>query len=272
MKIGFFDSGFGGLSIMREVVKVLGQYDYVYLGDSLHVPYGPRPAGEVHDFTLAAVDFLFKQDCQLVVIACNTATAQALRQIQRQYLPSHAPDRRVLGVLLPAVEEAVGQTRNLHVGVMATQGSVNSGAFVSELAKANKNIHVFQQACPDLVTLIEAGKHGSPELIEALKRYLEPLLSNDIDTLILGSTHYSLVADDIQRVVGPKVKLIDEGPVVAQKLANYLNRHPELDTKLSKNGSRIFYSTKPSRHFNNLGSQFFGSPIKAELAALAESE
>ncbi|MFC1790375.1 glutamate racemase, partial [Patescibacteria group bacterium] len=197
--VGVFDSGFGGLEIFREIVKKLPDYDYLYLADTARAPYGTRSQEVIYNFTLQAVDFLFKQGCPLVILACNTASSKALRKIQQEYLPQKYPERRVLGVLIPACEEAVEKTSNNKVGVLATEGTVSSKAFVKELKKIKPEVEVSQQAAPLLVSIVESGEHEGEIADLALKNYLEPLLGKEIDTLILGCTHYGILRDKIKK-------------------------------------------------------------------------
>jgi len=269
-KIGVFDSGFGGLHTLRDLVGALPQYDYVYLGDSARAPYGPRTYEEVYTFSTQALDFLFAHGCEIVVFACNTASSVALRRIQQEYMPARHPDKKVLGVSIPLAETAVATTKTKRIGVIATQGTVGSRVFVREIHKLDPSIQVFQQAAARLVTMIEAGEHASPDIREALAVYLRPLLDSSIDTLILGCTHYGLIADTIQSVVGADVNVISESQAEPQALARYLANHPDIDASLSKSGSRSFYSTDTTDTFDALGSIFFGSPIRAEKIYLAE--
>lgn len=266
--IGVFDSGFGGLEILHEVVRELPEYDYIYLGDTARVPYGSRSQEIVYGFTKQAVDFLFKKGCQLIVFACNTASGQALRRIQQEYLTKHYPQRRVLGVLIPASEAAVDQTKNRRIGVIATEGTVFSGAFERELKKLDSKVRVFQKACPLLVPIVEEGEQESKITDLAIRNYLQPLLKRNIDTLILGCTHYGILKGKIKKVVGPNVKVIVEGKIVAEKLKDYLQRHPEIEQKLGKNSKIRFLTTDLSEKFKILGSQFFGKPIKPEKVKL----
>ncbi len=266
--IGVFDSGFGGLSILRGIVKELPDYDFVYLGDTARVPYGTRSSEAVYEFTRQAVEFLLKKNCGLVILACNTASSDALRKIQREYLPKWFPDRNVLGVLIPAVEEAAAKSRNKMVGVMATSGTVRSGAFVREIFKLDPKINVFQEACPLLVPLVEAGEEHSPATEHFLKQYLKPLPVKKIDTLILGCTHYGMLERRIRKLVGKNVHVISEANVVARKLRNYLDRHPERERTLARNGARTFYSTDITENFETLGKRFFGERINVEKVVL----
>ncbi len=262
--IGIFDSGFGGLEILREIVKELPQYDYIYLGDSARAPYGNRSKEEIYDFTKKAVDFLFKRGCHLIILACNTASSEALRKIQREYLPKHYPEKRVLGVVIPAAESAAQVTKNNRVGVIATKGTVNSGAFKRELKKLNFQIQVFQQSCPLLVPIVEKGEQDSKATKEVLEDYLKPLMSKNIDTLILGCTHYGLLENQIREIIGNKINIISEGRVIAEKLNNYLKRHFEIESILSKNLGIEFLTTDSNNKFEELGSKFFGKLIKSQ--------
>jgi len=266
--IGVFDSGFGGLTVLKDIVRELPEYDYMYLGDSARAPYGPHSSDVVYQFTEQGVDFLFKKGCKLIVIACNTASSEALRKIQQEYLPKHYPGRKVLGVLIPAAEEAVLATKNNKIGVIGTDGTINSGSFVSELKKLNSHVEVFQKACPLLGPIVEVGEHNLPSTKEILKNYLEPLKNENIDTLILGCTHYGPLAKSISQIVGGGVALISCGLVTAIKLKEYLSRHDDINKNLSKNGSRIFYTTDLTEKFEKLGGEFFGNeiePIKVSI-------
>ncbi len=262
--IGVFDSGFGGLTVFRELVKQLPQYDYIYLGDSARAPYGNRSQDLIFKFTQQAVDYLFRQGCELIILACNTASAEALRKIQQEYLPKNYPSRRVLGVIRPTVEEAARMTKNNKIGVIGTKATVFSKAYVKELEKLNPDIKVFQQACPLLVPIIEAGEHNREDTDLILKKYLMPLLKQDIDTLILGCTHYSIIKDKIKKLVGD-IQLVSQEEIISPKLADYLKRHPEIEKKLGKTGKRIFLTTDLTDKFQKLGSQFFGEKIFPEV-------
>lgn len=261
MKIGLFDSGLGGLIVAHSLIQNLPQYDYVYLGDTARVPYGNRSQEAIYEFTQNAVEYLFKQDCQLVLIACNTASAEALRKIQQEYLPAHHPDRKVLGVLIPTAEEVVEQTENNKVGVIATAGTVGSQTYVTEIQKLNPDVEVFQQATPLLVPLIENNvlKYVEPILDD----YLSPLLQANIDTLVLGCTHYPLLKDIIRSKVG-SVKVISQDEIIPAKLRGYLQRHPEIDEKLSKNATRTFLTTDISQSATEIAASLFGEEVKLE--------
>lgn len=258
--IGVFDSGLGGLSVFKEIVRALPEYQYVYLGDTARAPYGSRTSEEVYQFTLEAIDFLFAKGCELVVLACNTTSAEALRKIQQEYLPTRYPDRRVLGVIVPTAEEAVLVTKNHRIGVMATEGTVKSETFVREIQKLLPDAEVFQEACPLLVPLVEAGEHNSDASRGALEEYLKPLVDKDIDTLILGCTHYEFLLPQIQEIVAGRTAIISEAEIIAHKLKDYLARHP-VETRLSHSQGITFYATGEIERFRKLGSEFFGESI-----------
>lgn len=267
-RIGVFDSGFGGLHVLRSIVRTLPHYEYVYLGDTARTPYGDRTQETIYAFTKQAMDFLFKHGCALVIVACNTASSEALRRIQQEYLPKHGHGKNVLGVLIPAAEEAMQKTSNKKVGVIATRGTVASKKFVRELTKLDARVKVFQKACPLLVPLVEAGEQNSPETETILKRYLAPLLKKKIDTLILGCTHYGILEKKIRAIVGPKMNIISEAKVVPKKLEKYLKKHVEFERTLSKRPNVHFYSTDRTDNFQILGSKFFGRSIRVEQAVL----
>jgi glutamate racemase len=267
-KIGFFDSGLGGLEILKVVAAQLPQYNYVYLGDTLHKPYGPKAAAEVRGYTQSAMGFLFDQGCEIVIICCNTAAAQALSFIQRQFLPQYAPHRTVLGVIVPAAEAAVMATKNNRIGVLATQGAVDARSFGEEIQKLRPEAAVYQQAAPELVSLIEAGLHHGQEMSMMLRHYLQSLQASGIDTLILGCTHYERIAEQVGQIMGPAVTLIHEGQIVADRLQDYLFRHSELSHKLITGGERRFCYTSNADVFSGLSREFYGSPITAEEVTL----
>jgi len=266
--IGVFDSGFGGLNIMQSLVKVLPKYDFVYLGDTARIPYGTRSPEVVYEFTKQAVDFLFAKKCELIIFACNTASSDALRHIQREYLPKYYPSKKVLGVIIPTVEVANSKTKNKKIGVIATEGTVLSGAFSREILKINPQVKVWQNACPLLVSVIEAGEQDSVIMEILLKKYLKPLIAKKIDTLILGCTHYGILKNKIKKIVGNNIFVISEAEIVASKLKDYLKRHSEIESKLSKKSVNTFYSTDLTDKFQLLGTKFFGKKITVQKAKL----
>lgn len=277
--IGIFDSGFGGLSIFREIRHLLPQYDYVFLGDNARAPYGDRSFEEVFDFTLQAVRRLFDMGCPLVILACNTASAKALRNIQQNELPHMSdPSRRVLGVVRPTVERVGQLTYSGHIGLLATRATVSSRSYDMELAKScsvgRLPIVLTSRACPKWVPLIESGQLTSPELYAEVKRDLTALLAEDpdIDTIILGCTHYPLITSLIQQVLQeldhPEIVLMAQGKPVSYSLRDYLQRHPEMDTRLSKGGSVRYYTTGDVPQFERLATLFLGHGSHLEASQL----
>jgi glutamate racemase len=265
--IGVFDSGFGGLVVLREFLQLLPDYDYLYLGDNARIPYGTRSDRVVIRFTEQAVDYLFRQGCRLIVLACHTASARALRRIQQVYLQTHFPENRVLGVLIPTVEEALARSRTRRIGVIATEGTVTSRSFELELKKLDPGVEVLQQACPLLVPLIEHGEQDWEGTTMILRRYLAPLQGR-VDTLILGCTHYSILKEQIRAVMGNGQELICSGQVTAAKLVDYLQRHPEMETRLARGGTRRFLTTDLTPRFQQLASLFMGQPVDSEVVEL----
>jgi len=283
-KIGIFDSGLGGLIILKDIIKKLPRYDYIYLGDNARTPYGNRSQDVIYNFTEQAVDFLFKQNCQLIIIACNTSSAKALRKIQQEWLPqAMGSEYRVLGVIRPVVEKAV-EVAKKKIGVIGTKGTVASQAYIQEIAKLDPKMEVSQQACPLLVPLIEEGWQKSDVTKKVLRTYLKPLKLAKIDTLILGCTHYPILYKEIQGIMGPRTKVLHSGEIVADSLADYLNRHPEIEAKLDKAASADgstgltmttsaagkikFYATDLSPHYQKLGEDWFGKGIKFKKVSL----
>ena len=232
------------------------------------MPYGNRSKETIYKFTKQAIKFLIDKNCELIILACNTVSSEALRRIQQEYIPKNHPDKKVLGVLIPAAEIATLENKSKRIGVIATSQTVKSKAFIRELSKISPKIKVFQKACPLLVRIVEKGEQdlGSADVI--LKRYLKPLISKKIDTLVLGCTHYGILEGKIREITGKNIKIISESKIVAQKLKNYLKRHTEIEEKLGKNGKRVFYSTDLTENFEILGSKFFGEKIKPQKADL----
>lgn len=264
--IGVFDSGYGGLTILREIRKRLPSYSYLYLGDNARAPYGPRSFEVVYRFTLQAVKHLFSCGCRLVIIACNTASAKALRTIQQEYLPENAPTRRVLGVIRPTVETLPAVTRNGHIGLMATAGTVASHSYRMEIAKIDSGMHLVEQPCPLLVPLIENGEADSEGTKWFVRKYTSQLFDqdHDIDTILLGCTHYPLIADIIRANVPSSVKLLEQGPLVAGSLADYLRRHPEIDEVCGRDASCRYYTSEEPEKFNPMASLFTGEAVLSE--------
>ena len=259
MRIGIFDSGLGGLIIAKSIFKKLPAYDYVYLGDTGHVPYGNRPQAEILNFTQQALRYLFDNDCKLVIIACNTSSAKALRKIQREFLPKYYPDRKVLGVIVPTLESIPKTAKK--IGVIATASTCKSHAYKREFAKINSKAQVFEQAAPKLVPLIEGDRLQNAGI--PLEQYLKPLRKKNIDALVLGCTHYPILKKEIKRIMGGKVKVISQDEIVPAKLADYLRRHKEISSQLSKNHKRLFAVTKINKGFEQVAKRLFG--IKIDL-------
>jgi glutamate racemase len=264
--IGIFDSGYGGLTILKEIVKELPEYDFLYLGDNARAPYGSRPFEEVYELTLECVKQLFDQGCHLVVLACNTASAKALRTIQQKDLPKLDAGRRVLGVIRPTTELAGTYTKTKHIGVLGTTGTVLSQSYPIEVSKFHPEIKVYQEACPLWVPLVENGKHNSDEADEEVKKHIDNLMSRSpkIDTIILGCTHYPLLINKIKKFVPHNIALITQGEIVAKGVKDYLKRHPEMETKCSKNSSLEFMTTGDTVLFDRQGTKFFGKEIRSK--------
>ena len=262
MRIGVFDSGLGGLVVAQAIMTRLPQYDYLYLGDTRRVPYGGRSQETIHDFTSEALNYLFSHDCQLIILACNTASAEALRRSQQEYLPRYYPDRRVLGVIIPAAEAVVEAGTSGRVGVLATRSTVESGAYVRELHRQCPTIEVVQRAAPLLVPLLENDGH----------KYLGPILSDylaalgKVDALVLGCTHYALIKKEVRAAVSVPVYSSDE--IVPEKLADYLHRHPEIETKLGRSRERQYHVTDLSSHYHSFVSLITGTSIDFQKVSL----
>lgn len=266
MPIGIFDSGYGGLTILKEIRRRLPDYDYLYLGDNARAPYGTRSFDVVYQFTLEAVCELFNRGCHLVILACNTASAKALRSIQQNDLPTIDPSRRVLGVIRPTVEAVPSITTSGHVGLLATPGTVASHSYAMELEKTNPNITITEMACPMWVPIIENNEADQPGADYFVNKYINSLLDIDpqIDTLVLGCTHYPILLPKINRTVPEGIKVVSQGGLVAESLADYLYRHPEIDKRCSRGGSVSYLTTENPEKFNPMASQFMSESIYAE--------
>ncbi len=259
MKIGFFDSGLGGLYLLRSVALRLPQYDYVFLGDTKNLPYGDKTQAQIYKLTAQAIEFLFNQDCQLVIVACNTSSAQALRKIQQKYLPKYYKDRKVLGVIRPTVELVkIGDTC-----VLATASTVKAKAYSRELKNFNSRLKITEIAAPELVPLIESGQLA--KLQSKIKDYSELVKSRKVKNLILGCTHYALYRDEFSRHL-KGIKLISQDDIVPIKLSEYLEKHEEVEDKLSRNKTLKLYVTKLNKNFANNARKWFGKKVKLELA------
>jgi glutamate racemase len=264
--IGVFDSGYGGLTVLSAIRAQLPQHDFIYFGDNARAPYGNRSFDVVYEFTLEAVNFLFEQGCPLVILACNTASAKALRTIQQKDLPNISSSKRVLGVIRPSTEVIGELTRTKHVGILGTQGTINSNSYPIELSKFAPDIEVHQHACPMWVPLIENQKHEHPAGKQFILEDLQQLLSAhvDIDTILLACTHYPVLQRQLEELVGPDIQVIPQGPIVAEKLVAYLKAHPEMEQRLSKNNSVSFFTSETPAVFNQKASHFFGHKVEAQ--------
>lgn len=265
--IGVFDSGYGGLTILKEMVNVLPEYDFLYLGDNARAPYGTKSFETVYEYTLQCVKWFLEQEgCPLLILACNTASAKALRTIQQLDLPNMNPEARILGVIRPT-SEIIGQfSKTGHVGVLGTTGTVDSGSYLIEIGKFFPDVKVTQEACPEWVSLVENNNINSPEADFHIKKHIDSLLEKDIqtDTFLLACTHYPLLMNKIKEHTPNKISVISQGEIVANSLVYYLKRHSELEEKCSKTGERRFYTTGDTGDFNSHASQFFGAPVVAQ--------
>lgn len=271
--IGVFDSGYGGLTILKEFINDLPQYDFIYLGDNARAPYGSRSFEVVYEYTLQAVKKLFEMGCPLIVLACNTASAKALRNIQQNDLPLLGSDKRVLGVIRPAVE-SIGQiTKNGHVGILGTVGTILSNSYPIELEKwaGGKVVKTTQEACPIWVPLVENNETNSPGTDYFVSKNIGNLLAADpeIDAIILGCTHYPLLMPVIQKYVPQKIKILEQGKVVSASLVDYLQRHPEMDQKCTKSGTIRYYTTENIDVFEKNATTFIGKKIKSNKIILS---
>ena len=264
--IGIFDSGYGGLTILEKIRAELPEYDYIYLGDNARTPYGTRSFNVVYKYTLECVTKLFEMGCHLVILACNTASAKALRTIQQQDLPLLDPERRVLGVIRPTVEAIGSKTKSKHIGLLATTGTVQSDSYPLEINKLDKEIIVTSEACPLWVPIIENNEHNSDGADYFVRKNLENLLKSDpeIDTLMLGCTHYPLMLDKIKKYTPSGITIISQGELVAASLSAYLKRHPEMDAKCTKNSSIRYFTTESVDKFSSSASIFLNEAIVAE--------
>ena len=268
--IGIFDSGYGGLTILSDLKKRLPEYDYLYLGDNARAPYGPRSFDVVYQFTLEAVNYLFEQGCELVILACNTASAKALRTIQQNDLPLMAPHKRVLGVIRPTSEVIGNYSENKHVGILATEGTIKSDSYRLEIAKFFPELEINQKSCPMWVPLIENQLHEEEGGKWFIKRDIQRLLEKDpkIDTLLLGCTHYPIVAPIVREIVGEGVKVITQGEIVADSLKVYLDRHSSMNQRCSKNGTITYLTTETAEDFDKRASTFLKEPIRSNHVIL----
>jgi len=260
--IGIFDSGFGGLTVFRSILNRLPAYDYLYLGDNGRAPYGNRSFQTIHQYTWECVQWLFKQGCPLVILACNTASAKALRTIQQRDLQKLDTDKRVLGVIRPTAEVIGNYSTTHQIGILGTKGTVQSESYLKEIEHFFPDTKVYQQACPLWVPLIENGEY---------KMYLDQIMAQSagIDTLLLACTHYPILYDKIKAHLPENIKVVAQGDIVAESLADYLNRHPEIENRISKNaGQEFFTTTDDTADFDHHGSLFFGAEVKSKYVSM----
>ena len=262
--IGVFDSGYGGLTILSKFKEILPQNDFIYLGDNARTPYGMRSFEIVYEFTLQAVTRLFELGCHLVILACNTASAKALRSIQINNLPQLDPDRRVLGVIRPTVECIGSITQSKHVGILATSGTIKSESYIMEVHKLFPEIKVTGQACPMWVPLVEYNEAQAPGADYFVKKYIDELLAKDnrIDTIILGCTHYPLLLPKIKQYVPEGIHIVSQGELVANSLLDYLKRHPEMNERCTQGGTCTYFTTEAEEKFADSASAFLNEPIQ----------
>ena len=261
--IGVFDSGYGGLTVLKQIVQQLPQFDYMYLGDNARSPYGSRSFETVYNYTWQCVQWLFNQGCPLVILACNTASAKALRTIQQTVLDKNHPGKRVLGVIRPTTEIIGKFSKSGHVGVLGTQGTVQSNSYPIEINKFFPGLQVHQQACPMWVPLVEHNEYDTEGADFFIQKDLQLLMdqSGDIDAILLACTHYPLLADRIRKFVPEPVKLLSQGEIVAASLQDYLQRHPEIAGTCTTSSNRVFYTTDQPEDFDKHASVFFGEPV-----------
>lgn len=268
--IGVFDSGYGGLTVLREIVKTLPGYDYLYLGDNARAPYGPRSFDTVYHYTLECIKKLFGSGCELVILACNTASAKALRTIQQHDLPKIAPDKRVLGVIRPTTEIIGNHTKTGNVGILGTTGTVSSGSYVVEIEKFFPQVKVTQHACPMWVPLIENHEFDNAGADYFIRKDLDKLLKKDpgIDVVVLACTHYPIIMDKIRSFLPAHINVLSQGPIVATGLKDYLARHPEMAKRCSQNGTVEFLTTDRPESFDAAASLFYGKAVRSKHLAL----
>jgi len=264
--IGIFDSGLGGLTVFNDICKQLPAYDYVYLGDTARTPYGTRSFEIIYRYTLQGVTALLQAGCPLVILACNTASAKALRTIQQRDLPAGFSDRRVLGVIRPCVEAAGTMTGTGKVGLFATEGTVRSMSYELEFNKLFPRVTLYQEACPMWVPLVEHRETDTPAADYFVRRHTEALLKWDkaIDTVILACTHYPLLLPQIRKHIPEHIRIVDQGPIVADRLADYLMRHPEIECRCSRHAERRYLTTGSAEHFDGQAAAFFPEPLLSE--------
>lgn len=268
--IGIFDSGYGGLTILKEIEKQLPNYNFTYLGDNARAPYGTRSFESVYNYTLECVEWFFEQDCPLVILACNTASAKALRNIQQKVLPNKYPAKRVLGVIRPTTEIIGNFSKTKKLGILATNGTVNSNSYPIEISKFFPEIEVFQQACPMWVPLIENNEHLNQGADYFIQKDLEKLLNQNahIDTILLGCTHYPLIQEKIKSFLPNTIQVVPQGEIVAKSLDSYLKRHSEIENALEKKSIINFFTTDSTDEFNKKATIFYNKSVNSQFVSL----
>lgn len=271
--IGVFDSGYGGLTVLKEIVNKLPQYDFIYLGDNARAPYGNRSFETVYRYTLECVKWFFEQGCNLVILACNTASAKALRTIQQNDLPNIAPGKRVLGVIRPTTEMIGKISETKCVGILATTGTVQSNSYPIEIKKLFPGVTVYQEACPMWVPLVENNEHRDHGADYFIRKNIHNIFEKggNIDVILLACTHYPLLSDKIKEYLPVQVKLISQGKIVADSLSDYLVRHPEIEIQCSKEGLRMFYTTDSTEDFDNHARTFYGGQVQSSHIMLEKA-
>jgi glutamate racemase len=264
--IGVFDSGYGGLTVLKEIISKLPEYDYIYLGDNARSPYGIRSFETVYHYTLECVQWLFQRDCPLIILACNTASAKALRSIQQKDLPVMDGNKRVLGVIRPTSEIIGTFTKTNSVGILATSGTVQSESYLLEIEKFFPELKIYQEACPMWVPLVENNEYKNEGADYFIKKHLKNIFNKgeNIDTILLACTHYPLLKEKIEMYLPAGVTLLSQGEIVANSLADYLERHPEIEDKCSKARKRSFFTTDSAQDFDSHASIFFGGPVSSK--------
>lgn len=266
MKLGVFDSGLGGLLIARSIRKAMPDIDLIYFGDTLHLPYGNRSSDAIYEYSRRAIEFLFSEDCALIITACNTVSASVLRKLQQRYLPNSSySDRRILGVIVPTLEIAIEQSHK-HIGVIATNHTIETGIYPYELQKIDPNTKIIQQSTPLLVPLIE--NEGAQWLPSVLSNYIEPMVRSKIECLILGCTHYPFLKEEIKKIVGKDINLISQDEIIPEKLIDYLIRHPEISNKINKQGNTSFYVSDITQGYISAAKHIYQSNMNIQLAKL----
>jgi glutamate racemase len=267
--IGIFDSGYGGLTVYRSIFQHLPDYDYIYLGDTARAPYGNRSFQSIHQYTWECVQWLFDSGCELIILACNTASAKALRTIQQNDLKTQGPSKRVLGVIRPTAEVIGEYSSTKEIGVLGTKGTVQSQSYVIEIGHFFPELKVYQQACPLWVPIIENGEFDKPGADYFVKKYIDQLLaqSPNIDTLLLACTHYPLLMKKIRQYLPPHIQIVSQGEIVAKSLVSYLHKHTEMDSVLTRGRSQQFFTTTDdTADFDHYAEMFFGAPVKSGFA------